>query len=107
MARLPRFRSDARPGVRLTSPARVTVRVLLRPDCHLCHQALDRIRELVGSRSSIVLEPIDIESDRGLFTRNLERIPVVEVEGEVVSELEFDEAAFTAAIGRTPDSPGQ
>ena len=30
-----------------------------------------------------------------------------QVEGEVVSELEFDEAAFTAAIGRTPDSPGQ
>ncbi len=91
----------------MTPAEGISVRVLLRPDCHLCHQALERIAELVAPLPSVVVEPVDIESDEGLFARNLERIPVVEVGGEVVSELEFDEAAFTAALARTPDSPGQ
>ncbi len=83
------------------------MRVLLRPDCHLCHVALDRIAELVDGRPAVVVEAVDIESDPELFRRNLERIPVVEVEGREVSELEFDEAAFIAALGRTPDSSGR
>ena len=83
------------------------MRILLRPDCHLCHVALDRIGELVVARDSVVVETVDIESDPELFRRNLERIPVVEVEGREVSELEFAEAAFTAALGLTPGSPGQ
>ena len=69
--------------------------------------ALDRIGELVVARDSVVVETVDIESDPEVFRRNLERIPVVEVEGREVSELEFDEAAFIAALGLTPGSPGQ
>ena len=41
---------------------------------------------------------IDIDSDPELFRANLERIPVVEVDGQPVSELEFDEAAFLSAL---------
>lgn len=69
--------------------------------------ALGRIGELVAARGPVIVETVDIESDPELFRRNLERIPVVEVDGREVSELEFDEAAFIAALGRTPDSPGQ
>ena len=83
------------------------VRVFLRPDCHLCHVALDRIAELVDGDPSVVVETVDIESDPDLFRRNLERIPVVEVDGREVSELEFDEAAFISGLGRAPGSPGQ
>ena len=83
------------------------VRVLLRPDCHLCHVVLDRIAELVDGRPSVEVETVDIESDPDLFRRNLERIPVVEVDGREVSELEFDEAAFISGLGRAPGSPGQ
>ena len=83
------------------------VRVLIRPDCHLCHLALDRVSELVAARPSIEVESVDIESDPDLFRQNLELIPVVEVDGRAVSTLEFDEAAFTRALGLTPDHPGQ
>ena len=83
------------------------VRVFLRPDCHLCHVTLDRIARLVDDRRPVVVETVDIESDPDLFRRNLERIPVVEVDGREVSQLEFDEAAFISALGRAPDPPGQ
>ena len=74
------------------------VRVLLRPDCHLCHVALERIDALSESGGGFELELIDIDSDPDLFRANLERIPVVEVDGQPVSELEFDEAAFLSAL---------
>ena len=74
------------------------VRVLLRPDCHLCHLALERIDALRGTGGGFELELIDIDSDPDLFRANLERIPVVEVDGQPVSELEFDEAAFLSAL---------
>jgi hypothetical protein len=41
---------------------------------------------------------VDIESDDLLLRRHLERIPVVEVDGEVVSELLLDEAAVRARL---------
>ena len=41
---------------------------------------------------------MDIESDERLLSAYLERIPVVEVAGSEVSELEFDADAFSAAL---------
>jgi hypothetical protein len=65
-----------------------------RPDCHLCDEARAALRGFDG----IVLREIDIESDETLFKAMLERIPVVEVGGVVVSELEFDRDAFAAEL---------
>ncbi len=65
-----------------------------RPGCHLCELARDAILGFDG----IELREIDIESDDRLFAAMLERIPVVEVEGRAVSELEFDRDAFSAAL---------
>ena len=48
--------------------------------------------------TAIELREVDIESDDRLFAAMLERIPVVEVGGRVVSELEFDADAFSAAL---------
>lgn len=45
-----------------------------------------------------VLIEIDIESDEGLLRSHLERIPVVEVDGAVVSELVLDQAALRARL---------
>lgn len=86
---------------------RPQVRVLLRPDCHLCHLALERIEALGGSGGGFELEVTDIDSDPGLFRANLERIPVVEVDGRPVSELEFDEAAFLSALDPAQRSRAQ
>ena len=53
-----------------------TVTLYGRPGCHLCDDAravLERVRATHPFR----LEEIDIEADDALFTRYLERIPVV------------------------------
>lgn len=84
-----------------------TVRVFGRPDCHLCRIAEDRIASILGPGTDLLVESVDIESDPELFRRMLERIPVVEVDGRVVSELEFDEEAFRRALDPAPDTPGQ
>jgi hypothetical protein len=66
-----------------------TVVVYGRVGCHLCEDALTLI-EQVRSRVPFVLEQRDIESDDEWFKRYLERIPVVEVEGQEVFELFVD-----------------
>lgn len=65
-------------------PPRVTL--YGRPGCHLCDDALAVI-ERVRARIPFVLELRDIESDDELFKRYLERIPVVEIDGQEVFEL--------------------
>ena len=65
-----------------------------RPDCHLCDEA----REQLQSFDGIELRELDIDADHALLRTYLERIPVVEVDGREVSELEFDRAAFTRAM---------
>ena len=65
-----------------------------RDGCHLCDEA----REAILGFDGIELREVDIESDDGLLAAMLERIPVVEVDGAVVSELIFDRDAFSAAL---------
>jgi glutaredoxin len=78
-------------------PARVTV--YSRPDCHLCEEALDRIHGIAAEGNAFELEVIDIERDDDLMKMYLERIPVVMVGAEVVSELVFDPASLRARLG--------
>ena len=65
-----------------------------RPGCHLCDEARAAILGLEG----VELREVDIESDDELFKAMLERIPVVELGGRVVSELEFDVEEFSAVL---------
>ena len=58
-----------------------------RPDCHLCDDA-----RAVLERAGVEFEERDIEADDDLFRRFLERIPVVEIDGEAAFELFVDEA---------------
>ena len=64
-----------------------------RPGCHLCDEARDAIVALRSTLPPFELREVNIEHDDDLLTRYLERIPVVAVDGETVSELEFDLAA--------------
>ncbi len=61
-----------------------------RPECHLCDEAREAIAGLATELGGIELREIDIESDEELFAAYLERIPVIEVEGEIVGELDMD-----------------
>jgi glutaredoxin len=70
-----------------------------RPDCHLCDEARAGLEKLLAEGASFELEEVDIESDDELFKRYLERIPVIELDGEIVSELWLDENGLRARLG--------
>jgi glutaredoxin len=74
------------------------VLVYSRPGCHLCEEAVEKIARLRGEGYDFDLREIDIESEELLLRRMLERIPVVEVDGVLVSELVLDEAALRARL---------
>ena len=69
-----------------------------RPDCHLCDEARDAIVALREEGLRFELREVDIETDDALLRAYLERIPVVAVDGEVVSELALDRAALRSRL---------
>jgi glutaredoxin-like protein DUF836 len=80
-------------------PERQTeVLVYSRPECHLCEEAIAALIALHGEGYRFELREIDIESDELLLRRYLERIPVVEVDGVVASELVLDEDGVRARL---------
>jgi c-di-GMP-related signal transduction protein len=72
--------------------------VYSRPECHLCEEAIGRIVALHEEGYRFSLHEVDIESNELLLRRHLEKIPVVEVDGIVVSELLLDEAGLRARL---------
>ena len=80
--------------------------VYSRPGCHLCEEALEAIVALHGEGYRFELREVDIESDEALLRRLLERIPVVEVDGVVVSELLLDQAALRARLDTVESNDG-
>ena len=72
--------------------------VYTRPGCHLCDEAIEQIVALHAEGRHFELREVDIESDELLLRRMLEKIPVVEVDGVVVSELFLDPSALRARI---------
>jgi glutathione S-transferase len=86
-----------------TRPPRVTL--YGRPDCHLCDEAREALAELRAAGVDFELHEVDIDGDDALLRSHLERIPVVEVEGEEVSELVFDRDAVRTALGAIGSLP--
>jgi glutaredoxin len=72
--------------------------VYSRPECHLCEAAVAAIVALHDEGYRFALHEVDIESDELLLRRHLERIPVVEVDGTVVSELVLDQIGLRARL---------
>ena len=72
--------------------------VYSRPGCHLCEEALEAIVSLHREGYRFELHEVDIESDDALLRTHLERIPVVEVDGALVSELVLDQAGLRARL---------
>jgi glutaredoxin len=75
-----------------------TVVLYSRPDCHLCDEARAAILRMREQGVRFELREIDIESDEELLSRYLERIPVVAMDGELVSELILDRDALRARL---------
>ena len=75
-----------------------TVVVYSRPECHLCEEAIAALVALHDEGYRFALHEIDVDSDELLLRRYLERIPVVEVDGRVVSELVLDRQAVKSML---------
>ena len=69
-----------------------------RPDCHLCDEARAGLEKLRADGVRFELEEVDIDRDDELLARFLERIPVVELDGEIVSELHLDASGLRARL---------
>jgi hypothetical protein len=65
------------------------VRLLGRPGCHLCDEAREVVRRECR-RAGAVLTEVSILDDPALQAAYWDRIPVVEVDGEVVEALRVD-----------------
>jgi glutaredoxin len=74
------------------------VKLYARPDCHLCDEARAGLESLRSDGLDFELEEVDINSDESLLKRYVERIPVVEVNGEIVSELWLDTDGLRARL---------
>jgi glutaredoxin len=69
-----------------------------RPGCHLCDEARELIEKLRAEGLDFQLDEVNIEEDERLHSAYLERIPVVSVDGAVVSELRLDPATLRASL---------
>ena len=72
-----------------------------REGCHLCEEARETIVAMRGELPPFELREVDIDSDERLLAAYLERIPVVEIDGHIISELVLDPAAVGTAL-RSP-----
>jgi glutaredoxin len=75
------------------------VRLYARPDCHLCDEARAGLEALRADGLGFEFEEIDISTDDELHTRFLERIPVIELDGEIVGELWLDVDELRSRLG--------
>jgi glutaredoxin len=74
-----------------------------KPGCHLCDDAR-RVVERVRAESGFELEEIDVSLDPVLYRRYGERIPVLAVDGEELSEFFVDEASLRGRLARVGPS---
>jgi hypothetical protein len=81
---------------------RTVVLLYSRPGCHLCDEARSELAAMLREGWRFELRERDIETDSRLHSAYLERIPVVEVDGEVVSELWLDRGALEARLDTVP-----
>ena len=77
-------------------PAKVVL--YTRAGCHLCDEARNALLALRAEGARFVLREVDIDGDERLLATFMERIPVVEVGGEIVSELAIDAPAVRSRL---------
>ena len=80
------------------SPHHIAITVYGRTGCHLCDEAVSMIRELRLPGVEVDVCEVDIEADDRLLKAFLERIPVVEMNGAIIGELEIEPGQVREAI---------
>jgi glutaredoxin len=69
------------------------VTVYSKPDCHLCVEAMAALEEL-RAELRFELRELDITADEELHRAFFERIPVIALDGEELSDYFLDEAVL-------------
>jgi glutaredoxin len=77
------------------------LRLYARAGCHLCDEARELLVPLVREARDVELEEVDIDVDDELLKAYLERIPVIELDGEVIGELIPEPPVLRAALLHT------
>jgi glutaredoxin len=72
-------------------PRQAAITVYSRPDCHLCADAMAALRALQGELG-FSLQERDIDADEALQRAYFERIPVIALDGEELSDYFLDES---------------
>jgi hypothetical protein len=80
----------------------IRVRLMERPDCGLCDEALAALQRL-SRRTRLDIERVDVTRDAALEGSYVLRVPVLVVEDEELDVAGIDEAA----IGRWLDEIGR
>ena len=78
------------------------LRVYSRPGCHLCEKLLEELLPLV--RGKLQVEVVDIDSSPEWQRQFSLRIPVLEYQGQVVSQYTLDVGAIRAILAALPGS---
>ena len=74
-----------------------TVTLYTRPGCHLCDDARSALHKL-RAQHQFEIDEVNIETDDALHAAYLERIPVICLDGEHVSDYFVDEPTLTARL---------
>ena len=74
-----------------------TVTLYTRPGCHLCDDARTAL-ETLRAAVEFEIHEVNIETDDALHAAYLERIPVIFLDGEHVSDYFLDEPTLTARL---------
>ena len=77
---------------------RLSITLYGRTGCHLCDETRARLQSLVGNPFDFDIVEVDIESSDDLHQRYLERIPVLEHDGVVLSELGASKAQLLKVV---------
>jgi glutaredoxin len=82
------------------------ITVYSKPDCHLCAAALAMLREL-QRELAFGLQERDITTDEVLHRAYFERIPVIALDGEELSDYFVDEAVLRERLrsAARPNAP--
>jgi glutaredoxin len=84
------------------------VTVYSTPDCTLCVEALQKLRGL-QAELGFVLQETDITADEALHRAYLERVPVIVLDGEELSDYFVEEAVLRERLtgaGGSGATPG-
>ena len=73
-----------------------------RKGCHLCEIMLEELLPLIRGRAKI--EYRDIDSQPDWCEKYDVRIPVIEYDGQLVSEYPLDYSALRAVLSQIPES---